>query len=122
MELIDNETLQALRIRNCRWIETPARGSDGRSLQDGVFCLGFFQDGDIGVGILPEREEILVGSLCLDLISRQSKRSAELQVSQCAPCEVPHQAVMVDELLKFCCRPISVMEHKIGFATQIDRE
>ena len=26
-----------------------------------VFRLGFLQDGDIGVGVFPEREEILIG-------------------------------------------------------------
>jgi hypothetical protein len=26
-----------------------------------VLCLGFFQDGDVGVGVFPEREEIFVG-------------------------------------------------------------
>ena len=66
----------ALRIRNCRWIETPARRSDGCSLQHGVFCFGFFQDRDVRVGVFPEREEILVGSPCLGLISRQNERSA----------------------------------------------
>jgi hypothetical protein len=26
-----------------------------------VLCFGFFQDGDVGVGIFPERKEVLVG-------------------------------------------------------------
>ena len=26
-----------------------------------VLCLGFLQDGDIGVGFFPEREEVLIG-------------------------------------------------------------
>ena len=30
-------------------------------LQLGVLRLGFFQDGDVGVGVFPEREEIFVG-------------------------------------------------------------
>jgi len=31
------------------------------TLQLGVFRLGLLQHGDIGVGVLPERQEILVG-------------------------------------------------------------
>ena len=33
----------------------------GQLLQLCVLCLGFFQDGDVGVGILPESEKIFVG-------------------------------------------------------------
>ena len=32
------------------------------SLQLCVFCLGLLEDRDVGVGVFPEREEILVGS------------------------------------------------------------
>jgi hypothetical protein len=33
----------------------------GRLMQQlGVLCLGFFQDGDFGVGVFPERKEIFV--------------------------------------------------------------
>ncbi len=44
-----------------------------------VLGLGLFKDGDVGVGVFPEGEEILVGSLCLELISGQnaSSRKAE---------------------------------------------
>jgi hypothetical protein len=39
------------------------------SLQFRVFGLAFVQDRDIRVGILPEREKILVGGFCFSLIS-----------------------------------------------------
>ncbi len=29
--------------------------------QLGVFSFGFLEDGDVGVGVLPQREKILVG-------------------------------------------------------------
>jgi hypothetical protein len=35
-------------------------------LKLGVLRLGFFQDGDVGVGVFPEREEIFVGGECPD--------------------------------------------------------
>src|ERR1035437_8057416 len=48
-------------------------------LQLGVFRLGFLVDRNVGVGVFPEGQEILVGSHCLGLISRHYEGSAELQ-------------------------------------------
>jgi hypothetical protein len=50
--------------------------------QLGVFCLRLPENRDVGVSVIPEREEILVGSLRLVLISGQSERSAGLQMSR----------------------------------------
>jgi hypothetical protein len=47
-------------------------------LQPGVFRFGLLEYRDAGVGVFPEREEILVGAFCLGLISRQDERSAQL--------------------------------------------
>jgi hypothetical protein len=51
-------------------------------LQLCVLRLGFFQDGDVGVGVLPEREEIFVGCERPDAggIGIRSLRSSRLQV------------------------------------------
>jgi hypothetical protein len=38
---------------------------EARSSQLRIFCFGLLQDGNIGVGVFPEREEILIGRLCL---------------------------------------------------------
>jgi hypothetical protein len=35
-------------------------------LQLGVFGFGFLQDGDVQVGVFPQREEIFVGGECVD--------------------------------------------------------
>jgi hypothetical protein len=37
-------------------------GSANGLLQLGVLRLGFLQDGDVGVGVFPEREEVLICS------------------------------------------------------------
>jgi hypothetical protein len=37
-------------------------------LQLGVFGFGLLQDGDVGVGIFPEAEEVLVGRECADAV------------------------------------------------------
>jgi hypothetical protein len=57
-QVIGNTTSQAL--RNCRWIETPAKLAIRCSLQFGVFRLGFPEDRDVGVGVFPESKEILI--------------------------------------------------------------
>jgi hypothetical protein len=43
------------------------KGNSGRLLQLRVLHLGFLQDGDVGVSVLPEREEILVAGGVLGL-------------------------------------------------------
>src|ERR1022692_3793402 len=50
------------------------------------------------VGVFPEAEEILVGSLCLGLISRQSERPAQLQARQCAYGIGENDARVVEDL------------------------
>ena len=42
-------------------------------LQLGIFRFGFFQDGDVGVAVFPEREEIFVGG--------ESAREREVAIS-----------------------------------------
>ena len=53
----------------------PAKLAIRCSLQLGVFRLGFLEDRDVGVGVFPESKEILIRSLGLGFVSRQSERS-----------------------------------------------
>src|ERR1700730_8920863 len=69
-------------------------------LQPGVLRLRLHQNRNVGVGVFPEREEILVGSLRLDLVCRQSESSAQLQVRQCTDGIRAHDATMIEKLLK----------------------
>src|SRR5207244_2177602 len=55
----------------------------------------------IRVCVFPNREEILVGSLRLGSISRESERSTELQVRQGAYRIGAHDTAMIENLLKF---------------------
>src|SRR5215831_2474895 len=43
--------------------------------QLGILRLGFLENRDVRVGVLPERKKVLVRTLSLGLISRQSKGS-----------------------------------------------
>jgi hypothetical protein len=38
-------------------------------VQRRVIFLGLFEDRDVLIGVLPKCEEVLIGSLCLDLVS-----------------------------------------------------
>jgi hypothetical protein len=49
------------------------------SLQLGVLRLGLLQDGDVGVGVFPEREEILVLTLRPGSVARHRVGTTELK-------------------------------------------
>ncbi len=42
-----------------------------RSLHLRIFCFGLLQNGDVGVGVSPEREEILIGPLGFGIVALQ---------------------------------------------------
>src|ERR1700693_5314708 len=51
-------------------------------LQLGVFRFGFFQDGNIRVGLFPECEEILVGGAGAGIVAGERPGPPYLQMSQ----------------------------------------
>lgn len=65
-----------------------------------VFRLGLPEDRNAGVGVFPEREEILIGDLRLSFLSRQDKRSAELQVRKGAYGIGYNDSGVIEKLLK----------------------
>src|SRR5271155_1026595 len=79
-------------------------------LQLRVLCLGLLQDGDVGVGVFPERKEIFVGGERPDAggISVRALRCSRLhgigtshsQVRQRSSPAVPDDAAVVENLLK----------------------
>ena len=50
--------------------------------QAGVFGTGFFQDGDVGVGILPEREEILISDAALGGVAFERIRAGQAELRE----------------------------------------
>ena len=96
------------------------RGSERWGLfQLCVLRLGFLQDGNVGVGVFPEREEILIGGSGLDRVALHGVSTGQSQPGQRAPGKVHHQSSVLDEFLKFCCRWVAVVEHEIGLSPQI---
>jgi len=53
-------------------------------LQLRVFRLRFFQDGDVGVGVFPEGEKVLVGGFGFRSVPRESVSTRKAEVSKCA--------------------------------------
>jgi hypothetical protein len=53
-------------------------------LQLCVLRLGFLQDGNVGVGVFPEGEEIFVGGTGFGVVSGERISSAELEMGECA--------------------------------------
>jgi len=53
-------------------------GGQQESLQLRVLCLGLLQDGDVGVGIFPEGEEVLVVLARTFLVAAKDSGSAQL--------------------------------------------
>src|SRR5438876_1476359 len=79
-------------------------------LQLPVLGFGLLKDGDVGVGIFPEREEIFVSGECADAggIGIRSLRGSRLQgvstsysqMRQCSRPAVPDEAAVVEDFLK----------------------
>src|SRR5271168_146581 len=84
-----------------------------------VLRLGFFQDRYIGVVVFPEGEEILIGGLCLCLVTRQSVRSAQLQVRKCANGIGGNEATVIEDLLEFRGGFSPLVYGQISLATHV---
>src|SRR5580658_3731510 len=82
----------------------------GSLLQFRVLGFGLFEDGDVGVGVFPEGEEIFVGSERPDVggigigplrgSRLQGIRTSHPQMRQCSRPAVPYDADVVENLLK----------------------
>jgi len=69
-------------------------------LQFDVLGLGLLQDGNVGIGVFPEGEKILVRSFRLGGVTGKRVGPAQLQVGQCADELVGDDAGVVENLLK----------------------
>src|ERR1035441_595165 len=90
-----------------------------RLLQFRVLRLGFFQDGDVGVGVFPEDEEVLVGTLRFGSVAGEDIRAGELQVGERAEQEVLHDSGVVEELLEFGGRSGTILLSEICQAAKV---
>jgi hypothetical protein len=98
-------------------------------LQLRVLGLGLLQDGNAGVGILPEREKILVsserpdtGGICirtLGTLRLQNIRAGQAEMCQCSGPAVPNDPAMVQDFLKLRSSRIALSHVQIGRTAQV---
>src|ERR1700730_65735 len=69
-------------------------------LQLRVLRFGFLQDGDVGGGVFPQREEILIRSAGLGGVALERVGTGETEMGECAQREVYGNAAMVQKFLK----------------------
>src|ERR1019366_4082539 len=116
------------------WLQQlPSGSSDEQGrfplLQLSVFLFRFFQDGNVGVGVFPESEEIFIGGERPDAggigirslrSSRlQSVRTSHSQMRQSSSPAVPDDAAMVGDLLKLGGGSIALSGCEVCFSTHV---
>jgi hypothetical protein len=88
-------------------------------LQLRVLHLGLLHDGDVGVGVLPEREKVLVCLPRAFFVAAYGLRPAQLQVRERAQHEVQNNAPVINQLLKLGCCLLPLPLLQIGFTAHI---
>src|SRR5438132_14168745 len=63
--------------------------------------LGFPQDGDVGVGVFPEGEEVLILGTSFGSVTGESVGAGEADLGDRTGREVDHDAAVVEKPLKF---------------------
>jgi hypothetical protein len=91
-------------------------------LQFGVLCLCLFEDGDGGVGVLPQREEILIRGARLGRVAYHCIRPAEAKTRQRADDEISHHARMIDDQLKVRHGVRASVRGEIAYAPNVRRD
>src|SRR6266850_7610051 len=90
-------------------------------LQLCVFCLCFEKDRNVGIGVFPEGEKILVGGARFGCVALHRVATTQLEMSQRTDGFIGHDPAMVEDFLKLCCRFAALTRGKIGFSSYIDR-
>ena len=90
-------------------------------MQFGIFGFGLLVNWDVRIGILPERQEILVRLARSGFIAHHRLRPAELEMRQ-RPRHVPSDdGGMIEQLLKLRRRRLPPAQLKIGQTAEVSR-
>ena len=57
-------------------------------MEGGEFRFGFAEDGDVGIGVFPEGEEIGVGGFCFGGVAGESVGAGQAEMSERAGWEI----------------------------------
>jgi hypothetical protein len=75
-------------------------GCQTRLAQHRVLGFSSLKDGDVRIGVFPQREEILIRLARGCVVAPHRLRSSELQMRQRSGDEVVHDARIIDDLLE----------------------
>src|SRR5215469_8419381 len=90
-------------------------------LQLRILDFGFFQDGDVGVGIFPECQEILIRSFRLGGVAGKRVSTPQAKMRQRPYRRVGYDTSMFEEFLELRRSFGRLICGQIGFSSQIDR-
>src|SRR5271167_3056187 len=85
-------------------------------LQLRVLGFGFFQDGDVGVGVFPEGEEVLICGAGFDGIARHCVGAGKGEMCQYSNGFIEHSSAMVEDFLELVGGFVALMRRQMGFA------
>src|SRR5271165_167919 len=110
------------------WVVHPQDGCLGHppaalmiSPQLGVLGFGLLVDGDIGIGVFPEGEKILIRLARGSLVAHHHLRAAELQVRKCTRHKSGYYARMVEEFLELRSSPGALARCEVRQTAHIRR-
>src|SRR5260370_17581858 len=81
-------------------------------LQLRVLGPGFLQNGDVGIGVFPESEEVLIGSLGFRGVAGEDISAGKAEMRQRAQRKVDDNAAVPQNLLELGACGRSTMGHK----------
>src|SRR6516164_6615456 len=107
------------RRSRCRKRRLASGSTKSPLLEFGEFGPGSLENRDIGVGVLPEGEKVLVRLPSLVVVSKQRVGPAQLQMRERTHGIVDHYAAMVENALEFGCGLCALPRCEISFAAQV---
>src|ERR1700730_3841103 len=88
-------------------------------LQLRVIRLGFLQDGNVGISVFPNREEVLVGGAGFGDVAGNGVGASETEMGQSAQREIFNNATVVEELLELWGCGGAVVRHYLGLTQDV---
>src|SRR5437868_15325428 len=99
---------------------TPARRAVLKpSLQLCVLRLGLLQDGNVGVGVFPERKEVLIGALCFGCVAVHCVGATKLKLRERTQRKIKHDTAMVQKLLELSRCRLTLTCKQVSLTAQI---
>ena len=90
-------------------------------LQLRVLRFGFFEDGNVGVGVFPEGEEVLVAGARFRGVAQQGIGSSQLEMGQRAQGKINRHAPVVDHFLELDSSLLPLPSPQVRPSPDIDR-